>query len=192
MVERTLWHRFYLIFMNQKEIYIIILYLFNLWQIECLTLLDKSKSYALYDIWNITEAGKLELKFKTQSQYCLLLYIDDQSFKLENKRPSSQVKNYLEVALIKGQIRVTQQILSKKSKYKILIGFDLNDLKWHTLRITKYIETLEVQVDKATRVISFPKTLASKFEIKSRLFLGGLSPDKTVPDSNPQIAFMPR
>ena len=190
MVERTLWLKFYLIFTNQKEIYIIILYLFNLCQIECLTLFDKSKSYAVYDIWNITEAGKLELKFKTQCQYCLLLYIDDQSFKLENKRPSSQIKNYLEVALVKGQIRVTQQILTEK--YKMFIGFELNNLKWHTLRITKYIETLEVQVDKSTKIIPFPKNFTSKFEIKSRLFLGGLSPDKTVPDENQQTAIMPR
>lgn len=172
---------------------------------SAMTFLDKSQSYAIYDSWNITEAGKLELTFKTQSSYCVILYVDSRKVdsygiydKTNNKGSTSSgnVKvdhSFLHVALEQGSVVVTQQIASQKNTRVVRIGYDLNDLEWHHLVITKFVGTLQVELDSLHKIVNYPNNLEEKFRIESRLYVGGLSEKKlehsSVPDS---IKYMTR
>ena len=168
-------------------------------KVNCITLFDKSKSYTIYDVWNITTVGRLELKFKTQSQYCLLLYVDghDDQNKvnktLQNERHVRTEGHFLQVALINGELEITQQIISRKQRHKksINIGSELNDLQWHTFKITKFVGTLQVEIDRQMKILSFSKNIGDKFKIKSRLYVGGLSKAK-IERSYGTAKFMPR
>lgn len=171
--------------------------------IDSMTFLDKSRSYAIYDSWNITSAGKLELTFKTQSSYCVIMYVDSRKVnsygtydRTNNKGSASSVAkdhSFLHVALEQGSVVVTQQIASQKNVRVVRIGHDLNDLKWHRLAITKFVGTLQVEVDSLHKIVNYPNDLEEKFTIGSRLYVGGLSEKKleqdTVPDS---IKYMTR
>ena len=88
---------------------------------------------------------------------------------------------------------VTQQIASQKNVRVVRIGHDLNDLEWHRLVITKFLGTLQVEVDSLHQIVNYPNDLEEKFKIESRLYVGGLSEKKleqnTVPDS---IKYMTR
>lgn len=139
---------------------------------------DKTKSFATYKVWNITLVGKLELNFKTNSKYCMLLYIDNQKYSQHGQPFAKNDSSYLEVALVKGRIEVILQIASTKNKHRLTVGENLNNLKWHTLTITKYDQVLQVQIDERSRMINFKDNIARKFRIESRLYLGGLSEDK--------------
>lgn len=144
---------------------------------NAILLFDESKSFAIYDVWNITTVGKLQLEFKTNSKYSTLLYVDNQ----RNSQFGQYDKNdesYLEIALIQGRIQVTQQIVNTQNKERFLIGENLNNLKWHTLVITKYVESLRVEVDEQSHMISFSESISKKFRIESKLYIGGLSENK--------------
>ena len=182
----------------------LLLILMQVHMIGGMTFLDKSRSYAIYDSWNITAAGKLELTFKTQSSYCVIMYVDSRkvnsygSYDRTNNKGSTGggVKvdhSFLHVALEQGSVVVTQQIASQKNVRIVRIGHDLNDLEWHRLVITKFIGTLQVEVDSLHKIVNYPNDLEEKFIIGSRLYVGGLSEKKleqnTVPDS---IKYMTR
>lgn len=159
--------------------YTLILLFYYLWRVSGITLFDKKESYAIFDVWNITTVGQLELKFKTQSRYCLLLYVDDHHFKQYDEPTETKTDgSFLEVTLIKGQLEVTLQILNKKYKQRIRLGHHLNDLAWHTLRLTKFVGTLQVNIDDETKLITLSKSIADSFYINSRLYIGGLSKTK--------------
>ncbi|XP_002159075.2 axotactin isoform X1 [Hydra vulgaris] len=161
-----------------------LLILFFIWCIQffdCITLFDNSKSYAVYDKWNITTVGKLVLNFKTQSQYSLLLYVDDKSEDgLENAENNSE-GNYLEISLNKGQVEVIKQTVKLSGeihKQVLSLGENVNNLEWHTLTVTKYIGTLQVSVDNNVALLDFSSN-DDKFQINSYLYIGGLSEEKT-------------
>lgn len=181
----------------------LLLFLTQIRMIDSMTFLDKSRSYAIYDSWNITSVGKLELTFKTQSSYCVIMYLDSRKVnsygnyddKNNNKGSTSSKADhsFLHVALEQGSMVVTQQIASQKNVRVVRIGHDLNDLEWHRLVITKFVGTLQVEVDSLHQIVNYPNDLEEKFKIESRLYVGGLSEKKleqnTVPDS---IKYMTR
>ena len=144
--------------------------------VDSMTFFDKSKSYAIYDSWDISKEGKLELSFKTQSSYCMLLYLD--SNLIGESSSTAKYESFLHVVLTQGSIIVTQQIESEKHKLEIQLGENLNDLEWHKLTITKYIGTLQVEVDRFMKIVNFPNDIGVKFKINSRMFVGGLSKGK--------------
>lgn len=181
----------------------LLLFLTQIRMIDSMTFLDKSRSYAIYDSWNITSVGKLELTFKTQSSYCVIMYLDSRKVnsygnyddKNNNKGSTSSTADhsFLHVSLEQGSVVVTQQIASQKNVRVVRIGHDLNDLEWHRLVITKFVGTLQVEVDSLHQIVNYPNDLEEKFKIESRLYVGGLSEKKleqnTVPDS---IKYMTR
>ena len=182
---------------------LLLLFLTQIRMIDSMTFLDKSRSYAIYDSWNITSVGKLELTFKTQSSYCVIMYLDSRKVNSygnyddkNNNKDSTSSKadhSFLHVALEQGSMVVTQQIASQKNVRVVRIGHDLNDLEWHRLVITKFVGTLQVEVDSLHQIVNYPNDLEDKFKIESRLYVGGLSEKKleqnTVPDS---IKYMTR
>ncbi|XP_066913033.1 axotactin-like isoform X1 [Clytia hemisphaerica] len=165
--------------------------------IQSITFLDKSKSYAVYNTWNITEAGKLELSFKTQTSHVMLLYVDSVRTKdtsIGGNRHNfhdSKSESFLQVTLINGAIEVTQQIDSEEHTKVIRIGENLNDLKWHRLVLTKFVGTLQVEVDHYHQIVNYPNEVGQKFHINSRLFVGGLSEQKQLTAFG-AISFMSR
>ena len=177
---------------------ILLLMLIQIQWISSMTFLDKSRSYAIYDPWNITEAGKLELIFKTHSSYCVILYVDSKGVNrniYNNKATSTHVEDesFLHVALEQGSLVLTQQIASSKNTRIVRIGYDLNDLEWHRLVITKFVGTLQVEVDSLHKIVNYPNDLEKRFQINSRLYIGGLSEKKLEQDSVPSsIKYMTR
>lgn len=173
---------------------------------SCMTFLDKSRSYAIYDSWDITEAGKLELTFKTQSSYCVILYVDSKSLdgSFSSNRHSGidsnsggdgspENESFLHVALERGTVIVTLQIASEKNTRVVRIGNDLNNLEWHRLVIAKFVGTLQVEVDDLQSIVNYPNDLDEKFRIESRLYVGGLSEKKGDQESVPNtVKYMTR
>ena len=166
-----------------KEGFLLTLYFtWHIQYVECLTLFDKSKSYAVYDKWNITTVGRLVLNFKTQSQYSLLLYVDDVSEDEYSENIEHRSRGcYLEISLNKGQVEVIRQTLRASGEFDkqvLLIGEHINNLEWHTLTVTKYIGTLQVSVDNEVARLDFSSS-DDIFQINSELYIGGLSEEKT-------------
>jgi len=155
-----------------------ILTLNHLQVVDCITFFDKSKSYAIYDVWDISKVGKLEMSFKTQSSYCMLLYVDSNMILNGDSSSTVERESFLQVVLTQGSIIVTQQIDSEKHTREIHLGEDLNDLEWHKLTITKFVGTLQVEVDRVMKIVYFPNDVGEKFKISSRMFVGGLSESK--------------
>ena len=152
---------------------------------NCITLFDKQKSYAMYEAWDMAQSGKLRLKFRTQCQYCLLLYIDDtelsEDMSLTERRPTRTRRegSYVQIALVKGQLHLLQNIRSRNGdeRHTITMGEELNNLKWHTLTLSTVGHQTHVYLDDHTtsRHVSFKKHIAPGFTIRSKLYIGGLS-----------------
>ena len=145
-------------------------------QCTSILLFDKSKSYAVYDTWNITRTGQLELNFRTNCRYCLLLYIDNKNEDKTSSLANNEDENYLELSLTGGKLELTLQAVSRSYKKTVIIGQNLNDLKWHSLKLQKYIESLMVDVDNDySERLAIPGSVAKRFRINSRLYIGGLA-----------------
>jgi len=148
--------------------------LFLLHFCDCITFLSREDSFAEYPPWSARLSGSLEFEFKTFNPRSLLIYAEEIS-----DSPNDR-KSFLKLSLLHGSLNLVVQMGGEDSRSKKTKRFsaNLNDLRWHKVRIVRDKNKTTVTIDGRWSFDLTNQGTISELPVNSSLFVGGVNKEK--------------
>lgn len=123
----------------------------------------KSFSYAQFPKWNVALNGTLEFEFQTEQRNGLLLYTDD-----------SGTYDFFEIKLVEGALRLRYNLGG--GAQIITVGRELNDGRWHRVKVKRTYNRTTLSVDKAkeSRTSKGKEFQFGNLPTNSDVYIGGM------------------